>query len=334
MRVLVLGGTRFIGLWLVNKLKSQNHDITLLNRGKTKADLPADIKRLSADRRDAEAVKNALAGQSYDVIYDLTGYELRNIEPVVEMFTGKIKHYIFQSTAAVYAEPRTVPMLEDYTRLDREHPGKSAEAAYGIGKAECENYLFDKFKQNGFPATILRCPVIYGAYNWMHEREFSYYIRLLQGRTVLLPGNGLGLMQFAYAGDLARCYIEVLGKEKTLGQAYNIAHQGAITTEGYVDTIAEILGVEAKKAYLDYSVMAELKQPVFPFIWNSNAFLSTHKAINDFSFKPAYDMKSGLKETYDWWQKNLGVEKTRFEPGRMGYNVDFAFEDELIKKYS
>jgi nucleoside-diphosphate-sugar epimerase len=218
--------------------------------------------------------------------------------------------------------------------LSKANPGKGPEAAYGLAKAECEDYLLKKYQDSKFPATILRCPVIYGPDNWMHEREFSYFIRLLQDRKILLPGNGLGLMQFTYVGDIAKAAVTSVGKKEAIGQAFNIAMVGAITTEGYIDTMAEILGVKAGKVYLDYSVMAELKQPVFPFIWNSNAFLAVHKAKDAFGFWPEFDMAKGLKATYQWWEKNLGVDKTRLEPGKMGYNVNFAFEDELIKKYT
>jgi nucleoside-diphosphate-sugar epimerase len=333
MKVLVLGGTRFIGLGLVRYLDSLKHDITILNRGKSQADLPAGIKRVYADRRDSEAVKKALSGQQFDVIFDMTGYDVKNVEPVVELFSGKIKQYIFQSTTAVYAEPRFVPMMEDAARLSKQNPGKGAEAAYGLGKAECEDYLLNKYKENRFPATILRCPAIYGPDNWMHEREFSYFIRLLQGRKILLPGNGLGLMQFTYVHDVARAAVEAVGKKDAVGQAFNIAMAGAVTSEGYVDIIAEMLGVKAGKVYLDYSVMESLKQPVYPFLWNSNAFLSIYKAKDVFGFWPEFDIAKGLKATYQWWEKNVGVDKTRLEPGKMGYNVSFAFEDELIKKY-
>ena len=115
MKVLVLGGTRFLGIWLLNELMKQNHDITVLNRGKTKSDIPDSIKRLSADRRDAEAVKNVLSGQEFDVVFDLTGYELRNVEPVVEIFAGKVKHYVFQSTS--FSCSIDINMLYRYNRL-------------------------------------------------------------------------------------------------------------------------------------------------------------------------------------------------------------------------
>ena len=334
MKVLVLGGTRFVGLRLVRYLASQGHDITILNRGKTQAQLPQGVKRLYADRRDSEAVQSVLSGQEFEVVFDITGYEARNLEPVVELFAGKITHYVFQSTGEVYAESRCLPVLEDFPGISGTTQEKGL-AAYGPNKVQCEDYLFKKYQETKFPVTILRCPFIYGPENWMHDREFSFFVRLLQGRAILLPGNGTTLLHFAHVDDVARAHLSVIGKEGTLGQAFNIAGAEAITIEGYIDTIAEVLGVKnVRKAYLDFQVMKNLEKPVFPFIWEQNIFYGIYRAKECFGFWPAYSLKEGLRHTYQWWQKNLGIAKTRFQPGRLGYDVDLAYEDKLIEQYS
>ena len=332
MKILVLGGTRFIGLRLVRYLSTLGHNITILNRGKTQAELPPGIERLYADRRDPEAVRQALNGQQFEVVFDFTGYEARNLEPVVELLAGKIKHYVFQSTGEVYTEAKYLPILEDFPRMSGQTQEKGL-AAYGATKVQCEDYLLRKYQDEKFPVTILRCPVIYGPENWMHDREFSFFARILQGRPILIPGNGANLLHFAYVDDVDRAHLAVVGKENTLGQVFNIASTEAVTIEGYVDTIAEVMGREAKKVYLDFKVMEGLKQPVFPFGWSRNSFYGIHKAKEYFDFWPAYSLKEGLRHTYQWWEKNLGIDKTRFEPGRLGYDVDLAYEDEVLKKY-
>ena len=332
MKILVLGGTRFVGLRLVRHLSTLGHDITILNRGKTQAELPPGIKRLYADRRDPEAVRNALSGQEFEVVFDMTAYELRNVEPVVELFVGKVGHYIFQSTGEVYAENRYLPILEDFPRQSSLTQEKGL-AAYGANKVECEDFLLKKFKEAKFPVTIIRCPVIYGPENWMHDREFSFFVRLLQGREILIPGNGANILHFAYVDDVAHAHASVIGRKNTFGQAFNIASAEAVTIEGYVDTIAEVMGQEAKKVYLDFKVMDGLEKSVFPFGWSHNAFLEIHKAKEYFDFWPAHSIKEGLAQTYQWWEKNLGIAGTRFEPGRLGYDVDLDYEAEVIKQH-
>lgn len=334
MQVLVLGGTRFVGLRLVRYLVSQGHDVTILNRGRTQAQVPPEIKRLYADRRDPEAVRSALRGQEFEAIFDITGYEVRNLEPVVELFAGKTAHYVFQSTAGVYAESGSLPILENFPRISGTTSGKGL-AAYEANKVQCEDYLFGKYQEAKFPATILRCPPIYGPENWMHEREFSFFVRLLQGREILLPGNGTTILHFAHVDDVARAHLSVIGKKETLGQAFNIASAEAVTIEGYIDIIAEVLGVrKVRKVYLDFKAMKNLEKPIFPFPWEHNIFYGIYKAKECFGFWPVFGIKEGLRHTYQWWEKNLGIAKTRFQPGQLGYDVDLAYEDKLIKRYS
>ncbi len=332
MKVLVLGGTRYVGLRLVHYLKELGHDITILNRGQTKAQLPDGITRLYADRRDSAAVSKALTGMQFEVIYDMTGYEVKNVEPVVNLFAGKIKHYLFISTADVYQESRYLPTREDFPRRNPVTAEKGL-AAYGITKVQCEDFLLQKNRELGLPVTICRCPVIYGPQNWMHDREASYFVRLAQGRDILLPGNGSGLLHFTYIDDIVRALVEAVGKKGASGQAFNIASAEGITAEGYVDTIAEIMGVKAKKTYIDFSVMKTLKQPVFNYVWQRNVLLDIHKAKDCYGFWPAISVVEGLTRAYRWWKDNLGISGTCFEPGKLGFNVDLAFEEELASRY-
>ena len=167
----------------------------------------------------------------------------------------------------------------------------------------------------------------------MHDREFSFFVRLLQGKPILVPGNGSTILHFAYVDDVAHAHFSVVGRENTLGQVFNIASAEGITIEGYVDTIAETMGLKANKVYLDFKVMGSLDRPVFPFMWDRSLFLSIHKAEEYFGFWPSSSIKEGLRHTHQWWEKNLGAAKTRFEPGRLGYDVDLAYEEEIIKKY-
>ena len=331
MKVLVIGGTRFVGLRLVRLLASEGHDITLLNRGKTQAQLPQRVKRLYADRRDPSAVKSVLETESFEAVFDMTGYQLVNLEPVVEILNGKVDQYVFQSTCGVYANSEILPIMEDFPYLTPVS-GISGFAAYEQDKAECERFLLKTHRERGFPVTIFRCPVIYGPENWMDEREGSYFARLLQRRKILIPGNGSTISHFTHVDDLARAYLSVVGKKQTLGQAYHIAGAEAITINGYIDTIAQIVGTKAQKVYLEPQEVRRLNRPIFPFSWERNSLFGIQKAKDHFGFWPKYDLKSGLENTYRWWSEERGLGKIHFIPGKLGHDVDLVYEDEVIKK--
>lgn len=332
MKALVVGGTRFVGLHLVYELVRQGHDVTTLNRGKTQRQLPPEVKRLYADRRQPEAVRSALEGQDFEVIFDMTGYQRINLEPLVDLFAGRIRRYIFMSTCGVYAHSETMPVTEDFPRLS---PVTTATglAAYEVEKVQCEDFLMETYRERGFPVTILRSPFIYGPDNWMDDREGSYFTRFTLGRKVLVPGDGTAINHFNHVDDVARALITAAGVERAIGQAFNIGCAQAITINGYIDTIARVTGKETEKVYLELKVVRDLKTPIFPFDWDKSQFFSIEKAREQLGFSPQYDMESGLRHTYEWWLKEKGVERMEFTPGRLGHDVDLALEDELIAKY-
>ena len=86
MRVLVLGGSRFVGAWLVDELVNAGHQVTVFNRGQTPAILPAEVERLYGDRQDHSQVREVLEGREYDVIYDVSGYTLPETSVMVDIF--------------------------------------------------------------------------------------------------------------------------------------------------------------------------------------------------------------------------------------------------------
>ncbi|MFC2041733.1 NAD-dependent epimerase/dehydratase family protein [Chloroflexota bacterium] len=326
-----MGGTRFVGLRLVRLLASEGHDITLLNRGKTEAQLPQRLRRLYADRRNPSTVESALEGKSFEVVFDMTGYQVVNLEPVVEILNNKVNHYIFQSTCGVYAHSEILPILDDFPYLTPV-TGTSGLTAYEQDKVECERFLLKAHGEWGLPVTIFRCPLIYGPENWMDDREGSYFTRLLQGRKILIPGNGSTINHFTHVEDLARAHLSVVGNKHALGQIYNIAGAEAITIKGYIDTIAQIAGTQAEKVYLEPQDVRKLKRPIFPFTWEENRIFGIQKAKEHFGFWPKYDLKSGLEDTYRWWLEERGLEKIQFIPGKLGYDVDLAYEEEVIRK--
>jgi len=332
VKLLVLGGTRFVGLRLVRYLVGQGHDVTILNRGRTQAQLPPGVKRLYADRRDAEAFRKALEGQDFEAVFDITGYEVRNLVPSVELFSGRVAHYVFISTCGVYAPSDTNPVTEDSPRVSGVSQN-SGLGAYEVNKVQCEDYLFTKHRESGFPVTVLRCPFIYGSENWMHDREFSYFTRLACGREVIVPGNGMTLLHLAHVDDVARAHFSVIGNGGAVGQAFNIAGPDAVTIEGYIDAIAEVMNMTVRKVYVPLEAMSKLEKPVFPFSWESSAYYSIQKAEDVLGFRPAYSFIEGIRQTYHWWKESLGVGGTRFAPGRLGYDVDLSYEDKVILEY-
>ena len=315
MKVLVLGGSRFIGLHLVRLLHDGGHHVTVLNRGQTQANLPDNVVRLIADRTDTEQVKAALKDDSYDVVFDISAYTTSTLKPVVEILEGRIGRFVFCSTTSVYGPNDTIPIEEDFPL----HRGPDA-GQYARDKIECEDFLVEAFNQRAFPMTILRPPYVYGPDNYLKAREFSYFARLKQGRKIIIPGDGLTPVHPVHVDDLADAFAAVPGKSQTLGQTYTICSPDAITANGYVRAMAEIMDVSADIVNMEPRDYDALDQQLYPFEWAVSRIYSTDKARRDLGWSPRFHMRDGLEMTYRWWLAE-GMDKEAW---------DFSNEDEAL----
>ena len=113
MKALVLGGTRFVGLHLVQLLHSQGQSVTVLNRGQTQGRLPAGVRRIQADRSDQAQVVAGLKGRQFDVAFDISGHKPSELQPVVDTLEGNVGSYVFCSTVGYYDPGDVAPIRED-----------------------------------------------------------------------------------------------------------------------------------------------------------------------------------------------------------------------------
>lgn len=250
MQVLVLGGTQFNGLALVHELVRQGHEVTILNRGQTKAVLPEGLKRLYGDRTDHEQMREVLSGRSFDAVYDLTAYHRADVELMVEIFEGNTDHYIFASSTVIYAASDIMPITEDFP-LER----GETQIEYGQGKIDGEDFLRQRRSETGLRFTIAPFSMVFGPRNIIPDREQRMFSRLLQGRPILLPADGMTLLQLCHVDDQARALVALMGNEAAMGERVNITNPAVVTDVGYVTTMAEVLGVTPDVVYVPAGVM-------------------------------------------------------------------------------
>ena len=270
MDALVLGGTRFVGLRLVWLLHQRGHRTTVLNRGLTEAALPDGVSRLKADRSDASAVAAALRGKRYDAVFDISGYTVSQVQPVLVALEGMVGHYVFCSTVAVYADSESTSVRED-------HPLRHAnpDGTYGKDKIRCEELLLETTNAKRIPTTIVRPPIVYGPHNHILEREASFFARLVRGRPVPVPvpGDGLTLTHQVHVDDLAEAMAAAAGKNRAAGQTYNVCGPKAISLMEYVETVGEVMGVTPEIARVQDSGVVE--KGLSSFFLNGQEVLST-----------------------------------------------------------
>ena len=250
MRVLVMGGTLFNGLALVKELVRTGHEVTILNRGKTEVDLPRSVRRLFSDRTDAVRMREVFRNEEFDCIHDMSAYHPEDVEMMYDLFKGKTGHYIFASSTVIYAASDITPIDESFAddRSDK-------QIEYGMHKLLCEDFLFRKYREDGFPASSVPLSMVFGPNNGIPDREQRMFHRMLTGRPILIPGDGRAMGQVGHVDDQARALRMMMGLPITFGKRYNLTGSQAYTNEGYVDVFAEVLGVEARKVFIPAATM-------------------------------------------------------------------------------
>lgn len=187
-KVLVLGGTNFIGRVLVEKLLAENlFDLTLFNRGKRNASLFPSIKRITGDRETTDHL--LIANQSWDCIIDLSGYYPASFQNLLSAIQGKVHRYIFVSTLSVYDigafAAKTITEADPTLACTPEQKTSKLPDAYGEKKAEMERILL---MHKNFDKIIIRPSFVYGRYDFTDR----FYHWLWRGRTqnhILLPSS-------------------------------------------------------------------------------------------------------------------------------------------------
>jgi nucleoside-diphosphate-sugar epimerase len=236
---LVIGGTRNLGPDLVAALRARGDLVTVLNRGVTLDDLPADIERLRADRSDAATLGTALRGRSFELVVDTTLYTGADAAAIGTILEGRTGRYIFWSTGQVYLVRTGLapPFHEsDYDGSLMADPG--AERAldrenwlYGIGKRDAEDALRAAWRRSGFPCVSLRMPMINSARDHYH-RLAAYVYRLLDGGPILVPDDQHRLrLRHVFGGDVIAATLRAADPSVPAGSSLNIAQDETLTLE-------------------------------------------------------------------------------------------------------
>jgi 2'-hydroxyisoflavone reductase len=244
MRILVLGGTQFLGRHVVDTALARGHQVTLFNRGRTRPELFPEVEKLRGDR-DGDLA--ALTGRDFDAVVDTSGRVPRLVsETLAEL--GEIGHYTFVSTISVYADLSTPP-TERSPLAELKEPTEVWEEAYGELKVLCENVVRERFPDAFLP----RPGLIVGP--WDPTGRFTYWpTRLAAGGRVLAPLPRAADTQVIDARDLAEWILHAA--EERLGGTYNAV--GPVTTrEQVLETCRTVAGADAELVWVDPDFLNE-----------------------------------------------------------------------------
>lgn len=310
MRILIMGGTRFIGVYLTRILVAQGHEVVLFNRGNKPAPVEG-VQQIQGDRTDATQLKDKLAGQSFDAIFDNNGRELSDTQPLAELFHDKIQHFVYVSSAGVYLKSDQLPHVEG----DPVDP-KSRHK----GKFETEAYLAEQ----GLPFTSIRPVYIYGPQNY-NDLEAWFFDRLVRDRPIPIPGNGLHLTQLGHVQDLAAAMAAVLGNPQAIGQIYNLSGDRFVTFDGLARACAVAVGKDPDRLNLVHYDPKKFdfgKRKAFPMRLQ-HFFADIHKAKTELHWTPEFDLIAGLKDAF---------QNDYLTSGRNQAEIDFSTDEQILSQ--
>ena len=323
MKVLVIGGTMFIGRGLVAALLKDEHEVTILHR-RPGHDLGKRVQEIMADRNDSGALKSALAGKRFDVVFDNVydwerGTSAAQVEATAQACGEHLRRYVFMSSVAAYGDG--LNHHEGDALAPDAHPD-----AYVRNKAMSERSLFRLHQRSKFPVVTLRPPYIYGPGN-PYYREAYFWDRLRDHRSIILPGDGRRLMQFAYIKDLISAALRAVEEPSAIGHAFNIANPRPLTQTELVEILAEVAGKNAETVRISRArILQAGGHPMGPKLYFGVYFdmppitQVVTKAQRMLDFHPT-DFFAGLKETFRWYLRHheKNTSNYEFEDSLLGY---------------
>ncbi|MCM2309335.1 MAG: aldo/keto reductase [Sulfuritalea sp.] len=255
MKILLVGGNRYVGVEIIWHLLGAGHEVTVLALDAPPADLRAHVRLLLANRNDEAALATLFGHEHFDVAIDNIAYEPQQVVSLTGALQGRVGRYLLTSTTDTYPHNMPRDYTEEQTEIREYDMASLAEGdRYNYGKRSCEAVLI----KSGLPWTVLRpCIVtgprdnIHGApamrgTHWFEESARSHFWpqRILDGGPLLMASEDEYVMKMVWIGDLARAYTHAIAHpESTTGQAFNVAGDEVWTNERIVRALAAAAGV-------------------------------------------------------------------------------------------
>ncbi len=321
MRILVIGGTQFMGRETVERLLDGGHDVSVLHRRDHNDFGDGVVRNLQADRGDLEAVSRILGSEPFEAVLDFAydwekGTTAAQVEAAARSCGDGLERYVFISSVAAYGEG--LDMREDAPLAPDDFP-----MPYIQHKASAERALFAMHRETGFPVTTIRPPFVHGPRQPFYREQF-FWDRMLDGRPLILPDGGDRPMQWVYVSDVSEACVRAIEVPEAVGEAFNVGHVEPTTQRSFVEALARAAGAEPTLVPVPRSAI----QAAGGQVMGENLY-----------FGEVLDMQP-LTSVVDKATRVLGLEPTPFDEAlRASFAwyreqprrpVDYAFEDRLL----
>lgn len=256
MKALFIGGTGTISTAIVKQLTSMpSWEVWLLNRGNRSVVVPENVHQIIADINDEAAVAEKIKDLTFDVVCEFIGFHVEDVERDYRLFKDKTKQYIYISSASAYHKPAAGYIISEGTTLANPH------WQYSRDKIASEDFLMRKYREEGFPVTIVRPSHTYDERNiplGVHGKNGFWQVikRMMDGKPVIIQGDGTSLWTLTFNTDFAVGYISLMGNRHAIGEAFQITGDETLTWNQIYETIADALDVKLKAYHVASEYLA------------------------------------------------------------------------------
>ena len=254
MKILLIGGTGIISTACTALAAQRGMDVTLLTRGQHPGQLPAGVKTLVADVNDPALVQK-LASASFDAVVDFIAFTPADVERDLALFRGRTRQFVFISSASAYQKPATHYLITESTPLANPY------WQYSRDKIACEERLLRAYREDGFPATIVRPSLTYGETliplvlnSW--QQSYTAVDRMIRGQKMVVPGDGSSLWVITHNTDFAKGLVGLLGHEQAIGHAFHITSDEVLTWNHLYRIVGNAMGVEPQLVHIPSDFIA------------------------------------------------------------------------------
>jgi 2'-hydroxyisoflavone reductase len=283
-KILILGGTGFIGPHMVQTALDRGHQVTIFNRGKSNTHLFPDVEKLKGDRDgDLESLK----GRDWDAVIDNTGYVPRHVRDSADLLKGHVGRYLFTSTGSVYNLNQD-RVDEDSRLLDVPEPeSEDVNKYYGELKVLCEQAVQERF---GDAATIVRPHIVAGPGD-KSDRYTYWPVRIDRGGEMICPGDPANPVQYIDVRDLSEFCLHLV--EQDTAGVFNGAgpSYSELSMQEFIYAVRGVTSSDVNFNWIDEVFLAEHGIELFGFpLWIS--LNSEYKGLTRVSIERS--VKQGL----------------------------------------
>lgn len=297
MRVCVVGGTGNISTPIVKLLLEVGHEVTVFNRGQRGA-LPAGVKTITGDRKERAVFEAAMQAQHFDAAIDMICFDAEDARSTVRAFAGA-KQVVYCSTVCTYG------VQYDWFPVTEDHPLRPT-TDYGRNKVAADSVFMAAYYRDGFPVTIIKPTTTFGP-QWSLLRqiawEASWVDRVRKGKPIAVCGDGRALHQWLLVDEAAPAFVFTLGRDRCIGQTYNMMKTESGTWADYHRTAMKVIGREVELVGVPLDTLLAAKVPnvgICRDIFSHNSIYSPARLMRDVpEFRPRLSLEASIACVYE-----------------------------------